>query len=263
MTDIDTLTGQAQLIAAPIPFSRDQLHVSGTEVEWMELIGRLHTDQMLFAGLIPEQAARYLRARNIRFLDYMHSEEVAQRNAVATAEGAIAEAIRLWPGNLAGSSCLVLGYGTCARPLAQRLRLLGAAVCVYARRAEVLAAAETDGMQPVKRRDLCAALEHCSMVFNTIPAPLLTAEEVHRIPAGHLLLELASGAGCIGAPQPKLQFQYVRCPGLPGKYAPRASAEILYRYIMQSVESSAQSHQVQGTGPAPQQERKGDHVIKV
>ena len=55
------------------------------------------------------------------------------RNAVATAEGAIAEAVLHSDGTLHGAACLVIGFGRVGLALAQRLRGLSAHVTVAAR----------------------------------------------------------------------------------------------------------------------------------
>ncbi len=49
----------------------------------------------------------------------MKMNDVAILNAVATAEGAIAEAIKRSIINIHQSNCLVLGYGRCAQILAK------------------------------------------------------------------------------------------------------------------------------------------------
>ena len=177
--------------------------------------------------------ARYLRRKGIRYWDYMLSEEVALKNAVATAEGAIGEALRLWPENLSGSHCLVLGYGKCGRLLALRLKQFGAQVTVYARRKEVRVQAQTEGMTAADDSTLPSELSHCQVIFNTIPAPILTHVHLTALPKDHLIIELAGGQGCIPAePARPTGLYYVKCPGLPGKYAPKESAKILADYII-------------------------------
>ena len=60
----------------------------------------------------------------------MKMDDVAIYNAIATAEGAIMEAIKMQPINLHKSRCLVLGYGRCAKVLAAKLKGMDAQVTV-------------------------------------------------------------------------------------------------------------------------------------
>lgn len=235
-TDPASLLEQAGIIAAPVPMVRGQGSITGTTLPWMELAGALRTDQQIFGGVFPEEMARYLRRKGIRYWDYMLSEEVALKNAVATAEGAIGEALRLWPENLSGCHCLVLGYGRCGRLLALRLKQFGAQVTVYARRKEIRVQAQTEGMTTADDSKLPFALSHCPVIFNTIPAPILTNSRLTSLPKDHLIIELAGGQGCLPAEQPsQTDLHYVKCPGLPGKYAPKESARILADYMIDMI----------------------------
>ncbi len=232
-TEPEKLLEQASIIAAPIPMVRGQECITGTTLHWAEVAGALNTDQQIFGGVFPEEMARYLRRKGIRYWDYMLSEEVALKNAVATAEGAIGEALRLWPENLQNCNCLVLGYGKCGRLLALRLKQFGAQVTVYARRKEIRVLAQTEGMATVDDKTLASGLSCCPVIFNTIPAPVLLQEHLAALPKEHLLIELAGGQGCVpGNLAEASDIHSVKCPGLPGKYAPKESARILAEYII-------------------------------
>lgn len=236
-----TLLEKAEVVAAPIPITDREGNITGTGQPWIEFAGGLSAGQTVFGGLLPGEMIKYLRRKGVRFCDYMKSEQVALKNGVATAEGAIAEAIRLWPENLQGCSCMVLGYGRCGRLLALRLKALGAKVCVYARRKEIRVQAQTEGMETVSTGELERGLSHCPLVFNTIPALVLEKNHIQALPAGHLLLELASGTGCVSESLEKTErLCRVSCLGLPGKYAPKASAEILGEYIMEMLQEQQQ-----------------------
>lgn len=232
-TEPEKLLKQASIIAAPVPMVRGQGCITGTTLPWTELAGALNTEQRIFGGVFPEEMARYLRRKGIRYWDYMLSEEVALKNAVATAEGAIAEALRLWPENLLNCHCLVLGYGKCGRLLALRLKQFGAQVTVYARRKEIRVQAQTEGMAAVDDKNLPSKLSCCPVVFNTIPAPVLRQNHLAAMAKEHLLIELAGGQGCVpGELAETSGIHYVKCPGLPGKYAPKESARILAEYMI-------------------------------
>ncbi len=76
----------------------------------------------------------------------MDDEQVKEENAVATAEGVIAELVSNSPYNIEGAKILVTGYGKCGRAAACRLKSLGARVTVLARRKETRREAKKDGI---------------------------------------------------------------------------------------------------------------------
>ncbi|MBO1684431.1 dipicolinate synthase, partial [[Clostridium] scindens] len=67
--------------------------------------------QCLYAGCIPQRISDEVKQKGADVYDFMKDEALTLYNTIATAEGAIAEAISNSPENLGHSSCLVLGYG--------------------------------------------------------------------------------------------------------------------------------------------------------
>ena len=126
-------------------------------------------------------------------------EGFALGNAVPSAEGAIFEAMRAQEDCLAGSRCLIVGYGRIARLLARGLRGLGARVTVAARKERDRALACAEGC------DACAIAPYG-----------IDAQAAQRL--GRRLIV----AG-----------------GLPGKYAPAHAARVLLGAIEEWKEREA------------------------
>ena len=76
----------------------------------------------------------YPDLKGARLYDYAARDDFAVLNAVPTAEGAIACAMSAYEGTIAGSSCLVTGYGRIGKVLARLLKAVGSRVTVSARR---------------------------------------------------------------------------------------------------------------------------------
>ena len=156
----------------------------------------------------------------LRLRDYYDREDVLLRNAAITAEGAIALAMERREQTLLGSRVLILGFGRIARALAPRLRALGAEVTVYARSEAQRALAECLGCRALE--SLPEKPEGYSILFNTVPAPLLP-----RAAEGALNIELASAPGGF-----RDIAGVVIARGLPGKAAPLSAAEALLGPIL-------------------------------
>ena len=124
---------EADVLILPIPVTK------GIEKDDLnEILNKnVKNDTIVMGGCFLPEQQKILMERGIRYLDFMEDEVVTEENAVATAEGAIAELIRNCPYNIEGSKIIVTGYGCCGKAISKKLSALGARVTVLARRSEV------------------------------------------------------------------------------------------------------------------------------
>lgn len=236
----------AQVGILPIPVTRDGEHLSAdphvNQTVPLEALCRfLRPGSLLLGGIIPPVVLRMAEENAVHFLDYYADDVVQTLNAVPTAEGALAIAIRELPVILQETTAVVTGYGRCAKALATRLHLLGAKVIVTARRQSALAEAACDGCETIL---LPAFLEDpvpCQILFNTIPVPVFTDRCLSTLPEDCVLVELAGGI------PPTLEIpgnvRLIRAPGLPGKTAPHTAGRILCDGILEKIAGWQQSEQ--------------------
>lgn len=199
--------------------------VSAIPIE--EILHRVDGDSTVFGGLIGTWAQAFDH-RKARVFDLYGSEPLTTANAVPTAEGAICLATEHSPITLHGANCLVLGYGRVGKILAAKLQALSAHVTVALRKAPDQALAEALGLATDRISVYSRGLEQYEFVFNTVPAEVLTGEQLARLDKSCVLLELASAPGGFSRTQCEaLGLTCCHAPGLPGKYAPK-TAGILY-----------------------------------
>lgn len=197
-----------------------------------EFTSYLSPSKTLIAGCIPDSFHSVCHCT-----DLMESEELTLFNSIATAEGVIAEAILNWPRNIHQASCLVLGYGRCAKALANRLLGLHSNVSVAARSKPALSAALADGMGTVSWNDLPEQIARFDLIFNTVPAIVLTAPLLKKLKNGAAIFDLASTPGGIDKKKAdELNISFWSCPGLPGRYAPQASAQEIAKFIIEGTD---------------------------
>lgn len=246
----------AQVIIAPIPFSRDGNCIYKEEVceaenkETANLsIGIFCTyirpDHIIAGGNISELVKTTAKEQHAVIHDFMQIERVAVENAIATAEGTIADAIKESDGNLDNSSCIIFGYGRCARALAKRLEGMNALVTIVARNTAQLQEAYENGYETVylpdlkqERADEKTELLNADYIFNTIPAPVITGDILKKIKKDVLLIDIASKPGGTDFDACRqLGLKSMLSLGIPGKYAPKASADILLRSMRHLISS--------------------------
>ena len=185
-------------------------------------------DQTLFAGMISPKIKEHCCQNHIRYYDFMEDDSIAIANGIATAEGAIMEAIERSSGNLHGSKCLVLGFGRCAKTLAMKLKGLDAKVTVSARNQTDLALANALGFHPMPLIKLKETIGSYDYIFNSIPALVLNSFLLSKVSKETVIIDIASSPGGLDYQKAReLGLNANLCLGIPGKVSPKASAQIL------------------------------------
>lgn len=197
-----------------------------------QVFDALAPGQLVLAGMADPGLKALAQEHGVCLLDYFTREELAVANAVPTAEGAIQIAMEQLPITLHGAQVLVLGFGRIGQATALRLAALGAEVTVAARRWEALAWAKAVGCKGVLLSQLTESPCPFQLVVNTVPALVLGREVLKALPAGCLILDLASKPGGVDrTAAQELGLPVIHALSLPGKVAPVTAAAILQTTI--------------------------------
>ena len=254
---------EATVLILPLPATRDGVTVHcprdpDCTVTLDELSAYLsrHTDMLLFGGKLPKA---FVEGNSPRVIDYYGNQVLQLRNAYITAEAALMTAMELTDRTLRDTSVAVLGYGRIGKYLARLLHTLGAAVTVCARREESLFEAASEGCHPllITEGDPMSGLhplcrDH-AILFNTIPAHVMTRELLMGLERDTLLIDLASAPfgvcdGDVREATARNGLRYLRAPSLPGNYAPREAGRILAECILDTLarREKAPEHPTEG-----------------
>lgn len=212
------------------------LPVSRTPEYLRENASKLQKGQIVYGCNFPEELVEMCDAKGIHFVDYMKAEGIASKNAIATAEGAICEALQAGCVSIHGSRCLVAGYGRCGEVLAEKLVSLRAKVTVLERKSDKCAKAGAYGCEIIHFEEAPEHMHNFDFIFNTIPAPVLAEPYLCSLKPDAVIIDIASYPGGV-------DFEYCRknhinanlCLGLPGKYAPKSAAQILLEVIGKTI----------------------------
>ncbi|MBH1939354.1 dipicolinate synthase subunit DpsA [Mobilitalea sibirica] len=225
------------ILIGPIPMSRDQATISSVnapnDLTIAHVAYLLKEQHSLIGGNIPIPIKELCETRHIPYFDLMRNEKITILNAIATAEGTIMEAIANSSRNLHGSNCLILGYGRCAKVLADKLKGLDAMVTIAARSEDALAYAYAAGHKIVSIANMKCILPSYSFIFNTIPSLILDKDYLELVDRNATIIDIASAPGGIDFEYAKqLHITAKLCLGLPGKVSPKSSADILVTEII-------------------------------
>ena len=125
----------------------------------------------------------------------MENEKITIFNTIATAEGALMEAIRNSNINLHGSNCLVIGYGRCGKILASKLKALDTRITITARSQEALSYANAYGNNTIPISDMKDKLSSYDYIFNTVPSLILDKKCLDLVKKEVLIIDISSAPG--------------------------------------------------------------------
>lgn len=222
----------ADAVILPIPVSFDGKHInapfSKRKITIEEIVEGINPAAMVFGGQIKPELSAALEKRCIKYSDYLKREELAIRNAIPTAEGAIEIAISETPFTLHGSRCLVTGYGRIGKILSKMLCGLGAHVSVEARKYADLALIEGHGCRAMSLRELSHHVNEFDVIFNTVPSLLFDKKLLEQVRKDTLIIDLASRPGGVDFDEAaRIGVKVIWALSLPGKVAPITSGIII------------------------------------
>lgn len=227
---IEKAVWEADTVVLPIPVSKNQTELFCQERKMLltEIVQLMEPGQGIAGGCIPELMKRQAKEKGVKCYDFMEDECLAVYNSIATAEGAIAEAVMKSPLNLNKSRCIILGYGRCGKTLAAYLKGMFCHVTVCARRREVREKALITVDHVCDFGQLEKELPECLFLFNTVPEMILGKEKLRAVNSKVCIIDIASAPyGVDFEAATELGINAHLCSGLPGKYAPEASGEIM------------------------------------
>lgn len=231
---IDDAVRGCHAVLGPIPCTRGKRTLALNECSEIELsvfFEKIPKESLFFAGVVTDEVKA--AANGIKVYDYFTLPEVAIRNAIPTAEGAIQNAISESDRTLFGSRVLIIGCGRCAKALALMLRGMGAKVTLTQRRPEDEAVIQGHCLESMHIDELKNRLHEYDFVFNTAPAPILDRKMLEYADKNTLITDIAQAPGGTDFNRAaELGIKAFYCPGLPGRTAPLTAAEILKEAII-------------------------------
>lgn len=230
---LEKIIKSAKIILGPTPFSVKQgeiFHQQDGKILIKDVMQRINQNQSLIAGGIPEEIKKWCKSKEIKVFDLMDIEKLRIYNTVATAEGAILEAIKKSLINLHHSRCLILGFGRCGQTLAHKLKGLDTKVYICARKEEDRMLSFTLGYQTISFDKLREKIKEYDFIFNTVPKNVIDKKAAKEVKKEAIIIDIASMPGGIEKDAEK-EARVYHCLGLPGKYAPLSSAEMMFKTV--------------------------------
>ena len=232
----------ARILLLPLPLSRDHMQITGTDVSFSTFLSCLQAKTDIFCGLADHNISDQAKKLGCNVIDYARDEVFMLRNALPTAEGAVAIAMSALRRTLSGSRALVVGYGRIGKLLADLLRNMGASVTVAARKKTDIALAGMHGCQTIQicqenNQSKLSFTNQYHVIFNTVPVRLIEQNLLRTLKSDTVLIDLASTPGGIDYDAAnQLGLKTIIALSLPGQVAPISAGEIIGDLIISHIE---------------------------
>lgn len=230
----------------PLPVSADGVRVNcpllsdSAGVKLSKLLDLIAKETLILGGKFSPSLKLMTSDKGFRYIDYFLREEFQIKNAVPTAEGALALAMNELPITLSGAKTAIIGYGRIGKILAAKLKALNAEVTVVARKTTDLALAQSVGLDTLhlvmdgEKNSLEALTVGFDVIFNTVPAWVMDQKIVDMMSRETLIIDLASAPGGIDIHAAKERgLKVIWALSLPGKSSPYTAGKIIAQTIVQ------------------------------
>lgn len=203
----------------------------------IDALRRLDRGATLFVGISNPHLSRICEEAGLPLVEYRETDDFATWNSIPSAEGAIQMAMESTPFTIFGSRSLVLGFGRTGKAIALLLRGLFSDVTVAARGEVDLARVWANGYRQVAWANLEQAVAEADLIFNTVPALVLTRAVLSGAPAHAAVIDVASAPGGTDFEAAReLGLTARLAPGLPGIVAPVTAGKIIAELIVRHLE---------------------------
>ena len=194
-------------------FGPDGMLRGGGNVEM--ILKQLPRDILICGGNLAHPALE-----GYRTVDFLKDETYLCENAYITAECALDVALPYLKRTVRGCPVLIMGWGRIGKCLARLLKNMDADVTVVARNPKDRALLHALGYDTLSMESLPLSLGHFRLLYNTVPYPVLTREQMGLCREDCVKIELASKDGME-------DDDIIIARGLPGLHMPESSGKLI------------------------------------
>ena len=214
---VDTPCKGVRYLLLDVPsFQPDGALRQGGRLE--EILEKLPEDILICGGNLKHPALNEYKS-----VDFLQDETYLCENAYITAECALDVALPYLGRTIRNCPVLILGWGRIGKCLGQLLKALGADVTIAARNSGHRAIIHALGYHTVDIPEF--PLNHYLLIYNTVPSPVLSREQMSQCREDCVKIELASKDGMEGD-------DIIIARGLPGIHMPESSGELIAKTFL-------------------------------
>lgn len=184
---VGSLSGR--LILLPIPTTRDNIYINGTDLSLGSVVPLLTRDSTLVGYHIPRDLVYNAEEVGAAVYDAGRDERFLMENAIISARGAIGYLLTNFTRDVADMKIGIIGYGRIGRALLRYLICLGSSPILFTRRQEVAVELGSSGIDCRVLGEGCD-LDGLDILINTSPTAGISIDDLDLTTK---IIDLASG----------------------------------------------------------------------
>ena len=184
---VGSLSGR--LILLPIPTTRDNIYINGTDLSLGSVVPLLTSDCTLVGYNIPRDLVFNAEEVGAAVYDAGRDERFLMENAIISARGAIGYLLTNFTRDIADLKIGIIGYGRIGRALLRYLICLGSSPILYTKRQEVAMELGSSGVDCRVIGDECDT-GGLDILINTSPTAGISIDDLDPVTK---IIDLASG----------------------------------------------------------------------
>ena len=200
-----------------------------TQCQLCDVLGKVQANKVILSSPREDEIS-LIKSRNIEYVDLLKDAYFKHLNAKLTGEAAfiiLRDKLGCVP---YFKNLLVIGSGECASSIASLMSSYGANITVAARNKDALKV--FDYCSTIYIDDLKNAVGDKDVIFNTVPALMLSRDILSGITKKTVIMDIASSPGGVDfVAAEEMGIDAALYPGLPGKYFPLSAGEAVYKAI--------------------------------
>lgn len=178
-----------RLILLPIPTTRDNIYINGTDLTLGSVVPLLTGESTLVGYNIPRDLINNAEEVGAVVYDAGRDERFLMENAIISARGAIGYLLTNFTRDIADMKIGIIGYGRIGRALLRYLICLGSSPILYTRRQEVAVELGSSGVDCRVIGDGCDT-GGLDLLINTSPTAGISIDDLDPMTK---IIDLASG----------------------------------------------------------------------
>ena len=188
---LESVTGtlSGRLILLPIPTTRDNIYINGTDLTLGSVVPLLTNESTLVGYNIPRDLVYNAEEVGAGVYDAGRDERFLMENAIISARGAIGYLLTNFTRDIADMKIGIIGYGRIGRALLRYLICLGSSPILYTGRQEVAVELGSSGIDCRVLGEGCD-LGGLDILINTSPTSQISIDDLDPMTK---IIDLASG----------------------------------------------------------------------
>lgn len=238
---ITDAVNESDLVVLPLPSIKNGLlnaPFANESVALDENLASLLSPKKVCCSITKALKALGGKWESLNYCDYYAKEDFTLYNAILTAQATLQIAVTKL-GSMNSLPVLIMGWGRVGKACAKVFSDAGANICVSARKQKDYKEILTQGYSYTSTT-APESINEYSLIINTVPAMVLSAEKLGQVNKNALIIDLASGAGGVDfASAKQLGITATQELGLPGRYYPKESGKIIAETILSMIKGDA------------------------